>query len=139
MKTMRKTICYNCGPKMDGVSLYDFCEFEIDKVIFSFSNNDCKVRIPCVKKEYITGLMLQSNIRGYYKILMIEKEFDENNEFAGFQIKNDYLYRSDRVRLHKKLDNGIILFCKNISDSKIAKDIIQNIYLGSKGDDNAIL
>ena len=73
MKTMRKTICYNCGPKMDGVNLYDFCEFEIDKVIFSFENDTCKVRTPCVKKEYITGLMLQSNIRGYYKILMIEK------------------------------------------------------------------
>ncbi len=138
MRTMRKKICCNCGPKMDGVSLYDFCEFEIDSIQFSFQEND-NVRTPCIKKYYISGLMLQSNIRGFYKILLIEKEIDDKNQHVGYRIANDYLYRSDRIRLHKKLDNGIIFFCKNLNESSFAKDIMDTITKNTTGEDNAIL
>lgn len=124
MKTKHKKICNGCGPKPVGINEYDICEFEVEYLTLS-TYKEISANISTMK---MIGIVLSSQVKGYYKVLLINDEKDNIGNIIGYEIDRECLIKESLVRAYKKLDKGILLFCKNIERASIFEKIAENLY-----------
>lgn len=124
MKTKHKKICNGCGPIPFGINEYDICEFDVEYLTLS-TYKEIKANISTMK---IIGIVLSSQVKGYYKILVINEERDYTGSVVGYEIDRECLIKETLVKGYKKLDKGILLFCKNIEKASIFEKITENMY-----------